>query len=135
MHELLLQSLVPQTRHAQVLNILAGLAAMQPQPVLEEYHVFKPNRPPGMMGGQRGAVQDVDVGKSQAQMQQALASGDLYYLKVVREIETRTEGKDGEKGVEGNKNGEDGDAMKIDGVEVSWSDCMHVMMWKLTFSI
>lgn len=90
MHELLLQSSVPPDRYDQVLNILAGIAAMQPQPVLEVHHIFKPNRTPASLttgrAGQVGAAQDVNVGKSQTQMAAAMAGGDLYYWKVVRHL-------------------------------------------------
>lgn len=42
MHSLSLYGLVPAPRHEQVLNILAGLAAMQPQPIYERHIVYRP---------------------------------------------------------------------------------------------
>ena len=45
MHELLLFGQIAASRHDQVLNILAGVAAMQPVAVFEKHLVFKPNRP------------------------------------------------------------------------------------------
>ena len=95
MHELLLQASVPFHRHEQILHILAGLAAMQPQPVLELHHVFKPNRSPSSLSASRasqvGGAQDVEVSKAQLQMQAAMASGELYYLQVVEEMDAKPE--------------------------------------------
>lgn len=44
MHELSLFGQVPLVRHEQVLNILAGLAAMQPQTMYERHLIFQPIR-------------------------------------------------------------------------------------------
>lgn len=88
MHELLLFGQIPSSRHDQVLNILAGVAAMQPQPVLEKHLVFKPNRQPGTAKpAQVGAAQDVQ--KSQVQALQAQTQGDLFYLQLVADIHGR----------------------------------------------
>ena len=45
MHELSLFGQVPLARHEQVLNILAGLAAMQPQPLYEKHTLLQPLSP------------------------------------------------------------------------------------------
>lgn len=45
MHELLLYGQVPATRHEQVLEILTGIAAMQPRTLLERQFVYRPTRP------------------------------------------------------------------------------------------
>jgi len=45
MHELSLFGQVAHSRHEQVLNILAGLAAMQPQPMYERRLIYQPLRP------------------------------------------------------------------------------------------
>lgn len=84
MHELLLFGQVPSSRHDQVLNILAGVAAMQPVPVLEKHLVFKPNRlPASARPVQIGGAQDIQ--KSQVQALQAQNQGDLFYLQLVAE--------------------------------------------------
>ncbi|KAK6008096.1 hypothetical protein QM012_004910 [Aureobasidium pullulans] len=44
MHELLLYGQVPLERHDQVLKILAGVAAMQPQTLFERHLIYKPMR-------------------------------------------------------------------------------------------
>ena len=84
MHELLLFGQVPASRHDQVLNILAGFAAMQPVPFLENHLVFKPNR---LFGPARpvqvGGTQDIQ--KSQ-QALQAQAHGDLFYMQLVTDV-------------------------------------------------
>jgi mediator of RNA polymerase II transcription subunit 18 len=44
MHEFLLYGQVPVERHEQVLKILAGVAAMQPQPLFERHLIYRPLR-------------------------------------------------------------------------------------------
>ena len=98
MHELLLFGQIPASRHDQVLNILAGVAAMQPVPVLEKHLVFKPNRLPAsarpvQVGGAQG------IQKSQVQALQAQNQGDLFYMQLVAEafdgdIKARVDGLD-----------------------------------------
>ncbi|KAI5242832.1 hypothetical protein E4T43_04493 [Aureobasidium subglaciale] len=46
MHEFLLYGQVPLERHEQVLKILAGIAAMQPQTLFERHLIYKPLRLP-----------------------------------------------------------------------------------------
>ena len=86
MHELLLFAQVPSSRYIQVLNILAGVSAMQPVPLLEKHLVFKPNR--NQIVGGTGSGQTAVGGKqdvaAQKQMKN-LPKGDLFYLKVVGE--------------------------------------------------
>ena len=84
MHELLLFGQIPASRHDQVLNILAGVAAMQPVPVLEKHLVFKPNRlPASARPVQVGGAQDIQ--KSQVQALQVQNQGDLFYMQLVAE--------------------------------------------------
>lgn len=44
MHELALYGQIPSTRYEQVLNILAGVAAMKPQTAYERHLIYKPLR-------------------------------------------------------------------------------------------
>lgn len=89
MHELLLFGQVPAARHNQVLNVLAGIAAMQPQPILEKHLVFKPNRKPGS-GTQKQVGGAQDIQKARAQESQAQ---ELFYMQLVADIheEAKTE--------------------------------------------
>ena len=99
MHELLLHASFPLSRQDQVLSILAGLAAMQPVPLGEEIQLYKPNRlPESSRSVQIGAVQGVNVPKSQSQLQAAMV-GDIYYLRVVKELkhDAGESGKDKER--------------------------------------
>ena len=81
MHELLLHAHVSADRHDQILNILAGIAAMQPQPLLEANHIFVPNRSPASVAAVHvGGTQDVDTGKNQAGSM--TASRDLFVLQL-----------------------------------------------------
>ena len=62
MHELSLYGQVTFARYEQVLNILAGVAAMQPQRVFERNIIYKPTREPEEPGsnlGRRGGTQTV----------------------------------------------------------------------------
>ncbi|KAL9098101.1 MAG: hypothetical protein Q9163_006175, partial [Psora crenata] len=96
MHELLLFAQIPSSRHTQLLNILAGVSAMQPVPILEKHLVFKPNRQPGHRKAvQVGAAQDV-----QKQVQ-AQTLGDVFYLQVVGVLD----GWDGWSGTQKTQNG------------------------------
>lgn len=83
MHELLLHASIRASRHDQVLSILAGVAAMQPIPILEKHLVFKPTKPPSAPGktGLAPSAQQGQMKNLQAQMQ-----GDVFYLKLVGEI-------------------------------------------------
>ena len=95
MHELLLFGQIPASRHDQVLNILAGIAAMQPVPVLEKHLVFKPNRlPASTRPKQVGAAQDIQ--KAQMQALQAQTQGDLFYMQMVVDV-SGAGGRDGEQ--------------------------------------
>ncbi len=87
MQELLLFGQVPSSRHEIVLSVLAGIAAMQPQYVLEKHIVFKPTRPPASArAGPAGANQGVLA--TQSHTMQVL--GDIFYLQLVADIDART---------------------------------------------
>lgn len=97
MHELLLFGQVPCSRHEQVLSILAGIAAMQPQPFLEKRIVFKPVKlPPATRPSHAGAVQGVP--NSQIQAIQAQTQGDNFYLQLVGEVNTTQTSKEQGRG-------------------------------------
>ncbi|KAF2100577.1 hypothetical protein NA57DRAFT_74181 [Rhizodiscina lignyota] len=87
MHEVLLFGQVPWGRHEQVLKILAGLCAMQPQRVIERHAVYKPSQAPTQ---QRG----VQVGGSQTIQQQQrpnrdrpVQSTELFYVQAIQSLE------------------------------------------------
>ncbi|KAL8849948.1 MAG: hypothetical protein Q9221_005054 [Calogaya cf. arnoldii] len=87
MHELLLHGAVPTNRHNQVLSILAGIAAMQPQPFHERRLIYKPTRPitrPLMQVGGSQAVQSKQGNPMQAI--QGAIQGDLFYLHLVEDL-------------------------------------------------
>ena len=83
MHELLLFGSVPASRHDRLLQVLAGVAAMQPIRILEKHLIFKPVRPAKL----NGPV----VESSQTQQLQALQTqmrGDLYHLQLIGDLTT-----------------------------------------------
>jgi mediator of RNA polymerase II transcription subunit 18 len=84
MHELLLYGQLPAPRHEQVLKILAGLAAMQPRPVLERHIVYKPTREPDEPGAHlgRGGGSQTIGGKP---VKQGTVKS-LYYTKLVQKL-------------------------------------------------
>ncbi|KAL8861195.1 MAG: hypothetical protein Q9178_002411 [Gyalolechia marmorata] len=87
MHELLLHGAVPTDRHTQVLSILAGIAAMQPQPFHERHLIYKPIRPvirASMHVGGSQAVQSKQVNPMQAV--QGAIQGDLFFLHLVEDL-------------------------------------------------
>ncbi|CAG5182151.1 uncharacterized protein ALTATR162_LOCUS10017 [Alternaria atra] len=84
MHELSLYGQVTFARYEQVLNILAGVAAMQPQRIFERNIIYKPTREPEEPGsnlGRRGGTQTV----AQKQAKQA-ASVVLYHTRLVQKL-------------------------------------------------
>ncbi|KAF2467057.1 uncharacterized protein BDR25DRAFT_72797 [Lindgomyces ingoldianus] len=83
MHELLLFGQVPQSRHGQVLKILAGVAAMQPRRVLERHLLYKPQRQPEEPGShlRRGGTQAVAM-KNRPQA----AVKDLYFSQLIQRL-------------------------------------------------
>ncbi|KAI9801291.1 MAG: Mediator of RNA polymerase II transcription subunit 18 [Piccolia ochrophora] len=88
MQELLLFAQTPASRQAQLLNILAGVAGMQPVRVIERHLIFKPNRSPGVKTGQIGASQGIQSQQSQAL--QGQLQGELFYLHLVGLIDDTT---------------------------------------------
>ncbi|KAI4087999.1 MAG: hypothetical protein LQ344_006374 [Seirophora lacunosa] len=84
MHELLLHASVPTARHVQVLSILAGVAAMQPQPFHERHLIYKPTRPPTKAVVQIGGSQAVQ--QNPAQKAKAGTQEDLFYLHLVENL-------------------------------------------------
>ncbi|EUC31392.1 hypothetical protein COCVIDRAFT_31075 [Bipolaris victoriae FI3] len=84
MHELNLYGQVTFARYEQVLNILAGVAAMQPQRIYERHIIYKPLREPEEPGsnlGRRGGTQTV----AQKQAKQA-APVVLYHTQLVQKL-------------------------------------------------
>ena len=84
MHELLLFGQVPSSRHDQVLKILAGIAAMQPQQIAARHLLFKPTRPSSARANQNSS--STGVQSSQAQALQAQMQGDLFYMQLVGDV-------------------------------------------------
>ncbi|KAF2117828.1 mediator complex, subunit Med18 [Lophiotrema nucula] len=82
MHELLLYGQVPESRHEQLLKILAGVAAMQPRHVVERHLVYKPQREPEEPGAhlRRGGTQNVGVKFKQ------VGQKDLYFTQLVQRL-------------------------------------------------
>lgn len=106
MHELLLHTTIPSTRHHQILSVLAGIAAMQPVPINEKHLIFKPLQQPALPGRTN---QNQGVG-AQMKPLQGQMQGDLFYLKVVGEMSSQSEGGAGDG---------DGDEKMKDAAEIS----------------
>ncbi|KAI4172243.1 MAG: hypothetical protein LQ343_003678 [Gyalolechia ehrenbergii] len=116
MHELLLYASVPSSRHDQVLSVLSGIAAMQPQPFHERRVIYKPTRPATRPVTQVGGTQAVQ--KNPVQAMQGAMQGDLFYLHLVEDLVGEGRGGSGGVGEESEKgrpnegmlmNGEDGE--------------------------
>lgn len=99
MHELLLFGQIPSSQHDQLLNILAGVAAMQPVPILEKHMVFRPNKAAGSaLPVQVGNAQDIQ--KSQVQALQAQVQGELFYIQLVADVADKILGEDIQEGAD-----------------------------------
>ena len=83
MHELLLYAVVPHNRHDQILQILAGIAAMQPISLLEKRLICKPTNSTNRNGIKAEIGQNKQFRALEAQMR-----GDRYYLQLVGDIST-----------------------------------------------
>ena len=81
MHEALLFTQVPETRHSFVLKTLAGFCAMQPQPILERRLIYKPTRDPTTVVVTKKVVAPG--------AQTTLLSRDLFYLQLKGDLSGR----------------------------------------------
>jgi mediator of RNA polymerase II transcription subunit 18 len=95
MHELLLYGQLPAARHGQLLNVLAGLSAMQPKRIIERHVLFKPTRGPVQLDIVRGAGAGTQA-QTQAkkkQQQQVQQTGELYHTHLVKDLEEEDFGR------------------------------------------
>jgi mediator of RNA polymerase II transcription subunit 18 len=82
MHELLLVAQVPLSRHETVLQVLAGISGMKPQPIIERHIVYKPKKADAAaIKAAANKVQDPKVKNLLSQLH-----GELYYMQLVGEI-------------------------------------------------
>ncbi|KAL8930152.1 MAG: hypothetical protein Q9208_000769 [Pyrenodesmia sp. 3 TL-2023] len=110
MHELLLHAPVPAARHAQVLSILAGIAAMQPQPFHEKHMIYKPTRPVTRVVKPVGGSQTL-----QSSNPTQVTQGDLFYLHLVEDLVAEGIREGGDREDEEGKT--DGDVVMSEAVE------------------
>jgi mediator of RNA polymerase II transcription subunit 18, fungi type len=82
MHELSLYGQVPVARHDQLLNILAGIAAMQPRRVLERHLIYKPSKIPSQRV-KVGGSQEISSQKTNAAQQ---APKEVFYMQLVSSV-------------------------------------------------
>ncbi|KAI4158563.1 MAG: hypothetical protein LQ346_009116, partial [Caloplaca aetnensis] len=101
MHELLLYALVPTARHAQVLSILAGIAAMEPQQFHEQHMIYKPTRPATRAVKPVGGSQTL-----QSSNPTQAPQGDLYYLHFVEDLVEKRRGEADDTGEEEKPDGD-----------------------------
>lgn len=87
MHELLLFAPVIPSRHDQLLRVLSGVSGMRPRRVLERHLLFKPKRQPRSGAVQVGGSQGIQ--NQQAKALQGQMQGELFYLKLIGEVEER----------------------------------------------
>ncbi|KAE9962227.1 hypothetical protein BLS_000630 [Venturia inaequalis] len=76
MHELLLYGQVPFSRHEQLMNVLAGLTAMQPHRLVERHALFKPIHGPVQAQVQKGGTQGLNPTKKVLDEKECEASND-----------------------------------------------------------
>jgi mediator of RNA polymerase II transcription subunit 18, fungi type len=106
MQELLLFGQVPAEDHRTMRRQLAGLARMQPQPVLERHLIFRPLPPPGLSNPSASSgVQ----GPQQQELQKTrqLLSAPLNYVQLVGVAESRGFDPQTEKQAASSGEGED----------------------------
>jgi mediator of RNA polymerase II transcription subunit 18, fungi type len=86
MHELLLYGQLPAARHEQLMNVLAGLTAMQPHRVTERHVLFQPTHGPVQAQVQKGGTQGL-YNKKPKQAPQGQQSRDLNYTHLVKVLD------------------------------------------------
>jgi mediator of RNA polymerase II transcription subunit 18, fungi type len=88
MQELLLFGQVAAENHQTLRQQLAGLARMQPQPVLERHLIFRPLPPPGLSNLPAGNGQQ---GPQQQELQKTrqMLNAPLNYVQLVGVMESR----------------------------------------------
>ncbi|KAK7532387.1 mediator complex, subunit Med18 [Phyllosticta citribraziliensis] len=84
-HELLHFGQVPQSRHDQLLNILAGIAGMQPRRLIERHVIYRPQRNPVQRQYAVGASQTVQTTQRATSREQL--QKDMYYWQTVTELD------------------------------------------------
>jgi len=82
MHELLLLGQVPANRQAQVLGVLSGLTAAQPQRLVERHVLFRPLRNAPSEGPQKGGTQVLAANKAA----QSAAGKELFHVRLVKKV-------------------------------------------------
>lgn len=84
MHELLLFGQLPSSRHEQLMNVLAGLTAMQPHRVIERHALFQPTHGPVQAQVQKGGTQGLYKKMPKPAAQQ---TRDLYHTHLVKVLD------------------------------------------------
>lgn len=86
MLELLLYGQVPEARHSQLLNVLAGISAMQPERVIFRNALFEPTRIPAVSNVQKGGTQGLGVQSKGPPTGAKNANVDVYYTHLVKRV-------------------------------------------------
>jgi mediator of RNA polymerase II transcription subunit 18 len=84
MHELLLFGQLPSSRHELLMNVLAGLTAMQPHRVTERHVLFQPTHGPVQAQVQKGGTQGLYKKMPKPAAQQPR---DLYHTHLVKVLD------------------------------------------------
>jgi len=85
MHELLLFGQVPEAHCVQVMNVLAGITAMQPQRVTQRHLIYKPTVGLQERGPKVGGTQEIASEKRRTQ--QPAQNTELYFVQLVQDLE------------------------------------------------
>jgi hypothetical protein len=124
MHEFSLYGEVPGTEHKRMLQQLAGVTRMQPQPLQEIHLVFKSQVPPALQAGIANTTSSSDK-QSETQRTIRMLNTGLYYVQVIGRVVTSGDAK---------RVGEapDGDVEMTNG-EASTAVSSRQIRWRLDF--
>jgi len=86
MYEYSLFGQVNESRQTQLLQVLAGISAMQPHIVRVRHLVFRPTRPPTRAVAQVGGSQAIQDTAKLAARQNQNAATDVYYMRLVEDL-------------------------------------------------
>jgi len=130
MHELLLFGNVPPSRHTFVLNALAGLTAMQPQPFNERHLIYRPIRETGTPAAKSVQTHALKLGVPLPFVR------DLFYIQLVGCLDSNQQSQ-GDQAVQDGKGSEQSefetaqwtleyrDFPEVPGKKVATSRVMH----------
>jgi mediator of RNA polymerase II transcription subunit 18 len=118
MYEYSLFGQVNESRQTQLLQVLAGISAMQPHIVRERHLIFRPTRPPTRAVAQVGGSQAIQDTAKLAARQNQNAATDVYFMRLVEDLESSKTSQDQDvKPKQPNSTTDDDNVQMVNGID------------------